>query len=206
MLKRLAQLTRDLTNWIVPPVILALAVFVFNLPLLLSLILAFLVFTGLFFILNPRSGVEEAKDESQDEVAAKLKDTRAKIGQLRVLAKDVQKQQVREHILKICDLADSTVGDLISNKDTSIVTATRLSSTFAQTLEILQLYRQLASGQVKTEPAKRDAILAKIEGDILSEIESSLHDFALKLDQGEVVNLEAAIRVLESTLKLEGIS
>ena len=199
------QFIRDLSTWIVPLVVLLLGVFVFNLPLLLSLVLAVLIFAGMFFILNPKTGVQESQDEVQSEVTATLNDTRAKVAHIRGLANGIQKQEVRAHLLKICDLADGTLNDL-NGQNIPLATATRLNSTLAQTDEIIQVYVQLVFGKVTAEPAKRDAIMAKIEGDVLSSLDSSLHDFAVKLDQGEIVNLEATIHVLENTLKLEGIS
>ena len=199
------QFVRDLSTWIVPVLVLALAVFVFNLPLLFGFVLAILIFAGLFFMLNPRSSAEERQDQAKEEVAAKLDDTRAKVAHIRALANGIQKQDVRAHVLKICDLADGILKS--DNAQTvPLATATRLNYTFAQMDDIVQLYVQILFGKVTVDPAKRDALMGKIEGDILNSLETSLHDFAIKLDQGEIVNLEATIRVLESTLKLEGLS
>jgi len=204
-MNKTVQFVRDLGTWIIPVVVLAVAVFVFNLPLLFSLALAILVFAGLFFILNPRTGAEERQDQSRAEVEAKLDDTRARVAHIRALANGIQKPNVKAHVQKICDMADGILKN--GNAQTvPLATAARLNSTFTQMDDIMQFYIQVIFGKVTLDPSKRDELLGKIERDILDSLDTSLHDFAVKLDQGEIVNLEATIRVLESTLKLEGIS
>ncbi len=206
MFKRAMQFTRDFVNWIVPVLVLVAGVFVFNLPLLLSLVLAVLVFAGFFFVLNPKTGAEESKEAERDQVVQVLNESRAQVGRIRALSNQIPKQTVRDQVGKICQLADNTIADMLSKPDVSLLTASRFSSTFTQTLDILQLYIGLANGKVQTDPAKREELLGKIETDLLNQLQSSLQDFAAKLDQGQIVTLEATLRVLQTTLKLEGLS
>ncbi len=205
-MKKPLQFLRDAGIWLAALVVLVLGTFVLNLPLVLSLLLAVLVFGGLFFVLNPKSAVEESREALKDEVAQKLSDTRSQIALIRYYGRDVTKIPVRDHIAKICDLAEGILKDLAARPDTELATATRFNTTFTETREIVKLYTELAKGQVATTPEKRTELMTKIETDVLGQIETSLDEFAQKLDQGEIVSLEAAMRVLENTLKLEGIS
>ncbi len=207
--RQLSQMASELINWGIPVLVMAVAVFLFGLPLWFALILALLVFGGLFFILNPKSAREESREQMRNEVADTLTDTHNKLQIIRYYGRDVtdkSKLKVRDRIMTICDQADTVINDLKANPDTELATASRLNSTFAQTAEIIKLYSELVNNKVAVPPEKRDELIAKIENDVLTQIETSLYEFARKLDQGEIVNLEAAIRVLEGNLKAEGLS
>lgn len=197
---------RDVVLWGVPIIALIVAVFVFNLPLWFAVPLAAVLLGALYFLLNSRTGSEQTQDELRFEVDDLLRETRDQIGRIRSLAPRVQKQSVRDQILKITVMADNIVAELQAKPSTSLMTASRLKYTFAQTNDILGFYTDLVTNRVTTTPEKRALLTAQVENDVLGQLQTSLHDFAIQQDQNEVVSLEATIRTLENTLKLEGLS
>lgn len=197
---------RDVVLWGVPIIALIVAVFVFNLPLWFAVPLAGVLLAALYFLLNSRTSGEQTRDELRQEVQDLLRETRDQIGRIRALAPKVQKQSVRDQILKLSVMADNIVAELQSKPETTLMTASRLKYTFAQTKDILTFYSDLVNNRVTTTPEKRALLTSQVENNVLDELSTSLHDFAVQQDQNEVVTLEATIRTLENTLKLEGLS
>ena len=168
-MRQTIQTVKDLITWGGPVGVLILA-FLFSQNLIFSLVLGLLVFGGLFFILNPRSAVEETREEIRDEVARKLADVKTKLALIRFYGRDIPKIPVRNQIMRICDLADQTIAELSANQETPLLTAARLETTFGLTEQVVKLYSGIYTGKLSVEPEKREAIAAKIESNLLNEI------------------------------------
>ncbi len=205
-MRRALQTAKDLLTWFTPILTLAVLVFVLNAPLLVGMFLSLVILVGLYLVLNPRTPVEPWREKIKDEVQQKLDESEAKVLRIRELAPPIYKQEVQARVLRICDLAESILQELKRDEDCTLVTATRLEFVLSETRQILDLYVRIILGGVTAHPENLKTTVAKIEVDLLEQVESSLKDFAVKLDQADIVNLETAIRVLESTLKLEGLS
>jgi hypothetical protein len=156
-------------------------------------------------VFNPRTQVEQSRQDIKDEIQQKLDESEVKVLRIRDLASPIDKQEVRARVLRICDLADSILQELKRDEDCTLATASRLEFVLSETRQILGFYVQIILGGVTAHPENLKTTIAKIEVDLLEQLELSLKDFAVKLDQADIVNLEATIRVLESTLKLEGL-
>jgi DNA-binding SARP family transcriptional activator len=204
-MRRAVQSAKDLLTWFAPPLTLALLVFVLNVPLLVGMLLSLVIFVGLYLVFNPRTQVEQSRQDIKDEIQQKLDESEVKVLRIRDLASPIDKQEVRARVLRICDLADSILQELKRDEDCTLATASRLEFVLSETRQILGFYVQIILGGVTAHPENLKTTIAKIEVDLLEQLELSLKDFAVKLDQADIVNLEATIRVLESTLKLEGL-
>ncbi len=199
------QGVRDFAMWIVPIIVLLVAVFVFNVPLWFAVPLALVILGALYFLLNPRSAARETQEETRLETEQLLRQTRGNVDRMNKLAPHIVKPSVREQVLKLSAMSDSILREMLSKPGASLLTANRLNSVFGQASDILDFYVQLNEGRVMTTPEKRAALSAQIENNVLPQLQASVHDFAAQQDRGEVASLEAAMRVLENTLKLEGI-
>lgn len=206
MLRNIFGGLRDLTVWLVPIIVLLVAYFVFQVPVWFALALAAVLLGALYFLLNPRSPSQDDQEQVRLETEQLLRDSRDLVSKIAALAPRVPKQDVRDHIAKITAMADGELSDMLSKPGTSLLTATRLKGVFSQSYDILNFYTQLVNGKVTTTDDKRTALTAQIESGVLDSLQTSLHDFASQQDQGEITSLEASIRVLENTLKLEGLS
>ena len=206
MLRNIIGGARDIVTWGVPILVLLVAYFVFQVPVWFALALAAVLLGALYFLLNPRSPGQEDQEQVRLETEQLLRDSRDILNKIRLLAPQVPKQDVRDHITKITAMADGELSDMLAKPGTSLLTATRLKGVFSQSYDILNFYTQLVNGKVTTTDDKRAALTSQIESGVLDQLQTSLHDFASQQDQGEIVSLEASIRVLENTLKLEGLS
>ncbi len=204
-MRRALRIGKDLVTWFTPILTLAVLVFVLNVPLLVAMLLSLVIFVGLYLVLNPRTPPKPGGEEIADEVRQKLDESEVRVLKIRELAPPIYKQEVQARVLRICDLAESILQELKRDEDCTLVTATRLEFVLSETRRILDRYVRIILGGVTAHPEYLKTTVAKIEVDLLEQVESSLKDFAVKLDQADIVNLEAAIRVLESTLKLEGL-
>lgn len=185
-------------------VLLAALVFIVNMPVLLAFFTSALAFAGLFFMLNWGTRREIARLDLRDEIRAKLHDCRVHIWEIRKLATKIFKLDVRQRVDQICLLADTVCAKLELDDNTSLAAATRFEFVLAETRDILDKYTQITQGVAGALPANT-ALIRDIEDKLLPLLENSLQDFAVTLNRGDALQLETAIRVLENTLKTEGI-
>lgn len=204
-MRQIGQGIRDFSMWLVPIVVLLVTVFVFNVPLWFALPLALVILGAMYFLLNPRSAKQESDEQARLEIEQLLRQARDHVQRMRGLAPKIAKLPVREQVLKFSAMADGILGDMLSKPGVSLLTASRLNSVFAQANDILNFYVQLNDGRVTTSNEKRAELSAQIETNVIPQLQTSMHDFAAQQDQSEIISLEAAMRVLDNTLKLEGI-
>lgn len=187
------------------PLVVLVGLLLMQVPSIFALVVAILLFAGLFLGLVYRPGVELEKQKLADEIQTKLEAVRAKITDLRALARGVCKPDAQTQVLRICERAEKLLGRLEDDKRVTLAVVTRLESIFAETRQIVSQYVRICNGQMAASPAKLTAVREQIEK-LLNELEHSLDEFAMDLDRGDMAALEAAIRVLENTLKHEGMN
>lgn len=186
------------------PLLVLVGLLLIQAPPVLALGVTVLLFGGLFLGLVYRPGVELEKQKLHDEIMTKLEAIRSKIADLRALAHGVGKPETQARVLRICERAEKLLNRLQDEKRVTLAVVTRLDSIFGETRQILSQYVRICDGQMAADPAKLADIQERIET-LLSELEQALGEFAVDLDRGDMAALEAAIRVLENTLKNEGM-
>lgn len=196
---------RDLVNYSVPVVVLAVLFLALHQSLLVSLGISVLVYLGLFFVLNPRTGREQANLDLRDDILEKLDSGRETTARIRRLQSRVPSEDARRRIARICDLSENVLSKLAADQATTLATAERLVSVLSETYRILDLYIQIVEGKVVAHPDNLKSSVDKVEQDLLKQIESFLLDFQIKLDQGNMLDVETSIRVMLERLKLEGL-
>jgi hypothetical protein len=197
---------KDGINYSAPVGVLVLMVLGLGFPWWLGFGVAAMVFTGLFFLLNARPPREQEQVDLKSDIRQNLEKSGNTIERLRELAPQVGKTEVRECLLRIAETATNLVQELWANPSTTLTTATRFEFVLAETVRLVEVYLQIQRGQISADPKNVQALVRKIEDDLLPQLQAALTDFAVRLDQSELLNLEATIGVLESTLKLEGLS
>lgn len=186
----------------VPLVLLVILAFVVQMPLIVALGISVVVFAGLFFLLNWQTRVEIERQDIADDIRRKLYDCRVRIAQIRALSVRIQNGDMKQLVEQICRQAEGLLEKLESNKSTSLATTSRFEYILAETRDILEKYVQMTRGG----GAKNATLIREIEDELLPLLHKSLGEFAVSLDQNEMIKLEASIRVLEDTLKKEGLN
>lgn len=192
-----------------PLVLLGILVLIVKLPLLLGFLASALVYAGLFMLLSWRPHTQVERETTHDEIRRSLGNATQHVTQLRALAPAMEPLLSRyggdQRLDAICRLADSAISELGAKKDTTLSAASRLEFVLSETLGILSRFRQVAVDEAAL-PGSLTPMVEKIEHDILPLIEASLKELAVSLNAEDSLNLDVAIRVLESTLKSEGLS
>jgi hypothetical protein len=197
---------KDSINYTVPVAVLILIVLGFGFPWWLGFAVGVMVYSGLFFVLNARPPREQEQVDLRAEIRQKLAECGDAIERLREMAPQVAKTEVRARLASIVATAANLVRDLWELPSTTLTTATRFQFVTAETLRLLKTYLQIERGEISVEAEKLQPLVRKIEEDLLPQLQTALRDFAVKLDQSELLSLEATIGVLESTLRIEGMS
>ena len=197
---------KDALNYGLPAAGLTVSVVWLHAQVLVALPLSILAFLGLYFILNPRSASEEARADLRSDVLARLDECRAALGRIQALLPAVRKQAVKGQVGRIADLADGIIRKYTADEHTSLSKANSFEFFLSLIWKILDWY--VRNGQVPDATGRDDlqSIVGKIEGGLLDEIESALKGLAARADQSGVADLDAAISLLKSVLKMEGLS
>jgi hypothetical protein len=181
-------------------------VLVLGFPWWLGFTVGVMVFSGLFFLFNPRPPREQEQVDLTAEIREKLAECEDATERLRELAQQVTKAEIHGRLERIRATAANLVHELWTNPSATLTTATRFQFVLNETMRLLEVYLQIERGQISAEPEKIQTLVSKVEDDLLPQLELALRDFAVKLDQSDLLSLEATIGVLESTLKVEGLS
>jgi hypothetical protein len=203
---KMLRYAKDGINYLVPVAVLTFMASIAASPWWLDLTVAVMVFSGLFFLFNPRPAREQAQVDLKGEIREKLTECGEAAERLRELAPQVANAQVQGRLAGISATAANLVAELRTNPSTTLTNATRFEFVLSETMRLLEVYLRIERGEISAEPEKLRALARKVEDDLLPRLELALRDFAVKLDQSDLLSLEATIGVLESTLKVEGLS
>jgi len=192
-----------------PLVLLGILVLIVKMPLLLGFLASVLVYAGLFMLLNWRPQTQVERETTYDEIRRSLGNATQHVTQLRALVPAIEPllRQCGGHLRLdvICRLAESAISELAAKKDTTLSVASRLEFVLSETFGILSRFRQVAVDETASS-GSLTPMAEKIEHDILPLVEASLKELAVSLNAEDSLNLDVAIRVLETTLKSEGLS
>jgi hypothetical protein len=197
---------RDIVNWALAAAVLLAAVFLLKLTLPIALGIAALVYVGLFFILNPRGAQQVAEAEAVLEVRQVLADARGKVKHISDLGRSLRLPAVKDKVLSACMAANAVLGKLHEDPNTLLSTAKRMTAALAQFEMIVTEYNEILTGRMVADPEKLQSLRDRIENQVLPGVEEAFKEFAVRLDSDDVAGLEVAVRLLTSSLKLEGLS
>jgi hypothetical protein len=167
--------------------------------------LCIVLYVFLRLLISPTSSDYTKAAESFEE-AEILDQVQGTIERTRRLAESIRKPEVAEIIASICGRGTQITEKLSSEELGSIHIATRILSIMTQTFDILQMYRSIVSGNTKVK-SEQDAqqLIARIESQLLPNIDTALSTIAVDLDSGDVTNLKIAMRALDDTLRMHGL-
>lgn len=197
---------RDGINILVPVAALVLAVLALEMPLPVALLLSLLLFGGMYLVLNPHTETEEERLQLRAEVWERLAACRATVARLRVLAGEIERAEVSERVMRICARAERVI-ETLARQDLSLASATRLATVFELAAHTLDTYVRASTDAPPDTPelgTVRDAV--ETEGRLFHQLELELDEWASRAVRDDVVEIEAAIRSLECTLRTEGLS
>lgn len=178
-----------------------------NVPLPIALGLSLLLFGGLYLVLNPRTETEEGRRQLRAEARAQLDACRVAVARLRGLAAETDRVRVGERVGRICDRAEPVIATL-AGRDLSLASATQLAGVFEVAARTLDTYVRVAGEAGSRMPQELRTIVEAVEaeGRLFDQLESELNEWAASVVRDDLVEIEAAIRTLERTLKIQGLS
>lgn len=199
------KLLRDIVALLCAVAVMAGMVLGLEINIIFTLPVAVLVYLGLYFILNPKSEKELQALESQTAFLNAVGRIKYLIWDLRNKVNQLNEPIMQTRVENICRLADDIIAK-IEEQHPQAETVIRLQDKFEQVHQILNGYQELVSGKVVVAPDKFNELKVRIENNVMTQIENSLHDFARDLSREDIHQLEASMEILEMTLKFEKLS
>ena len=172
--------------------------------LVFSLIMALLAFGGLNLLFAPakKTLIIQNNTIPAGEFEKTIKDGKEKIRRIRDTGKAIKNEEARLSIEKICRVMDDIFDNFEKNPD-DIRLARKFLDYYLDTVKrIVELYADLSGKEIYT--GKEREVLAKAEK-VLGQIEDTFHQQLGKLQEGDYLDLETELEVLETTMKMEGV-
>lgn len=175
-----------------------------DISLIFSIIIALLVYIGmnLLFTSGRKTLIVENTNLTIEEFKKIIKDGKEKIEKIKGIGREIKNKDVSISIEKICKVMDAIFDNFEKNPN-DIKLARKFLDYYLDTVKrIVELYYELSGKEVYTD--KEREILEKAEG-ILNQIETIFQKQLGKLQEGDYLDLETELEVLETTMKMEGI-
>jgi hypothetical protein len=189
----------------VPLFLLGVLTQAFGVTLLPALLVSGLVYAGLYLMLNWRTRRENEIDAICDEVGTYANQCRQHILQIEALATHARSDIGRDRFGKLAALAAAALSRWENAGGNDLSAVAKLECLLSQSTRIFVWYVQITNDEGVPSEQSRDAI-GRIEHDLLDLIESSLVEMSKSFKREDAVNLDVAIRVLDSMLITEGRS
>lgn len=169
-----------------------------------SLIIALLVYGGLILLFSPgkKNLIIEDTNLTKEEFERTIKEGKEKIQAIRDKGREIKNSGVCISIEKICKVTDDIFDNFVKNPN-DIKLARKFLDYYLDTVKrIVGLYCDLSGKEVYTD--KEREVLEKAER-ILAQMEDTFQKQLGKLQEGDYLDLETELDVLETTMKMEGI-
>jgi 5-bromo-4-chloroindolyl phosphate hydrolysis protein len=200
------------SNWarIVVPLLLALAVFcaaliILKWTLVIAALLSLGCYAGLSFLCAPGlkfAGVNIKHMKNSAEILTLLEEGEKDLSSIKAIIDKSKDPQIRAKAQNVYREGGKII-EYIKKNPAQAVAARRFFNYYLDTAdEILKKYHNLISVEIETEH------LRSLKGKTISALESILRGMVLqfsKLISAEVIDIEADIKLLESTIKMEDL-
>ena len=196
------KLARDASAWGMAILVFIILLLVLKLNPIVSLVIAALVYLGLFFILNPKSAAQEAAETVQAQTQDMIGKCKFKLWQTRNIADTLANRDVRERIHSMCGLGDQVVNRLNANT-TPLDTVTNLHNTFQQVQDVVKGYASIVTSKDFANMPKFVELAQKIEAETFTQIEEMLQNLVQNLSKESLLHLEVTLQMLETSLNLQ---
>lgn len=198
------KIVMEITYGLCAGIVFLIFYLILDISLIFSIIIALLVYIGmnLLFTSGKKTLIVENTNLTIEEFERIIKDGKEKIEKIRDIGREIKNKDVSISIEKICKVMDAIFDNFEKNPN-DIKLARKFLDYYLDTVKrIVELYYELSGKEVYTD--KEREILEKAEG-ILNQIETIFQKQLGKLQEGDYLDLETELEVLETTMKMEGI-
>ena len=198
------KIVMEITYGLCAGIVFLIFYLILDISLIFSIIIALLVYIGmnLLFTSGKKTLIVENTNLTIEEFKKIIKDGKEKIEKLKGIGREIKNKDVSISIEKICKVMDAIFDNFEKNPN-DIKLARKFLDYYLDTVKrIVELYYELSGKEVYTD--KEREILEKAEG-ILNQIETIFQKQLGKLQEGDYLDLETELEVLETTMKMEGI-
>ena len=198
------KIVMEITYGLCAGIVFLIFYLILDISLIFSIIIALLVYIGmnLLFTSGKKTLIVENTNLTIEEFKKIIKDGKEKIEKIKGIGREIKNKDVSISIEKICKVMDAIFDNFEKNPN-DIKLARKFLDYYLDTVKrIVELYYELSGKEVYTD--KEREILEKAEG-ILNQIETIFQKQLGKLQEGDYLDLETELEVLETTMKMEGI-
>ncbi|NDJ86914.1 MAG: hypothetical protein GYB66_13615 [Chloroflexi bacterium] len=192
------QLIKDAVAWLSAIAVFVILLIVVEVNAIISLIIAILVFAGLFLILNPKviTNIVAPRRFSDSPATARIK-----ISQVRNLTTMIDRHAMRDSAQRICELATAVILEVEQRPNAPRYIFSKINHLFDVLMPQLGKYVGASSGHQSMQPHQLEALATQIEEDILAPLEASLRNLAQDPASADFTQLDQTARQLETMAK-----
>ena len=201
------RVVRDAVSTVGPAVALAVMVAGPGVSVPVALALSGLLFAGLYLVLNPRTEADEGRLQLRAEAHARLEACQRAVARLRALALAARRAPVGERVLRICERVERVIG-VLAGRELSLASATQLAAVFDVAARTFDTYVHMAHEGCAPLSGELRTVVEAVEGEgrLFDQLDAELAEWGARVLRDDLVEIEAAIRTLERTLTIEGLS
>lgn len=194
-----SRVRSDVLAGIAAVVALLLLVFLFRLPIWLSIPVAVVIYIAVRFAIPPPK--EVVPGMTRADVNQVIRQGEGKAGQIRSLAQSIPKAAVRSQVLRIANTVDNIYADFQQDPKDIAQVPDFAGSYLDPLINVLDRYVRLADRPIGPQG---NQTLATIEHDVLPQVETNFSGIYQQLVNDDVVDLEAASAGLKALVDLGG--
>jgi hypothetical protein len=174
-------------------------------PVVLGLVPSAVALAGTYLVLSPRGKAAQATASNEREFKELVARARGHIRALLAIAGTPAAKAVAPTVEAIAASANGIVDELMKEQERRLPKANTIEGTLGTTRHVLERYVEIVEGKLVLDDARKTRLLAQVADEFLPAIRDGLADFARRMDEGDVIDLEASIKSTLLRLQLEGL-
>lgn len=206
------RLVRDILAFGGALAALAVLFLVMELDIIVSLVVAIVVFLGLFFIFNPKSMQQIADSRlmsTRARATGSMTGFRVKVSQLQNISGRIESAGMREHILDVAEMSKDIANAIERTPGAPDYVIARLDYTYTLLMKLLGRYIGLMHSTEPRDHRHAESLEADMEQAILEPLEQAIRRITADVEDGakrvDVSPIDQAVQALEAKIKAEGL-
>lgn len=191
---------------------LAVLYLLLEMEVILSLVVAIIVFVGMFFILNPKSIQQIAESRimnMRSRSTGSMAGFRVKLSNMQNMSSRLDDAGIRDHLLDISELSKDIALAVERSPNSPEYIIARLDYAYTLLQKLLGRYIGLSHSPEARDQRHAESLADQIDRQILDPLEQAIRRITAEVEQHnmrvDISSIDSTVQNLEALLKAEGI-